>query len=98
MEEVFLWSDNAVCYSNDVLGSISYLIGAYNGLNVCGYVYRNAQCAKGLVDREFDLMKRWVDIYVKEKRWDVASVTDLITVLKYKDGLPNTSVDLISIN
>lgn len=62
------------------------------------YVYPNAQSAKSLVDSHYAGMKRWLDKYIKEKRLDVACPTDLITALKYKDNLPNTSVDLISVN
>lgn len=88
LKEIFLYSDNGKCYSNNILGVFSHIVGESHRVNVHGYVYRNEQCAKGLVDNHFAVLKMWVCKYVKEQGEDVSCPTDLVTALSYKGGLP----------
>lgn len=97
LKERLMSSDNATCYSNDILGVICHIVGEIHGLNVHGYVYLNAQCSNGPVDSHFAVLKRWVEKYVKGKGEDVSCATDLITALSYKGGLPNTTILLFNI-
>lgn len=98
MRNISLSSDNEKCYLNDIVGPLSYVVRKFYRLVIYGYVYPNSQCPKGLVDSHFAVLKRWVDTYVKEKQADESYPTDLVIALKQKGVLPNTSVELISIN
>lgn len=58
-------ADNPQCYSNNIVPCLYSFIGMKHGQAFNGYIYPNSQCAKGLVDSHFVVLKRWVDKYVR---------------------------------
>lgn len=97
LSEVWLLSDNASCYQNNMLPVIAPFIADAAGLNLRGILHSETQRGKSLVDAHFAVAMRHVNKYCNEQGLDVHTPSDLAGAIAHGDGIANTAVELIDI-
>ena len=95
--EVFIISENAGCYNNQILPVFATFIASTHGLCLRGYLHSETQRGKGLVDAHFEVSMRHVNRYVNEVGCNIVTPGDLVAALGYRDGLANSSTELIDV-
>lgn len=97
-KEVSLLSDNTSCYQNNLLPVIDPFIAKGHGMNLKEIVHSETQRGKSLLDAHFTLAMRDVNKFVNDTTLNASTPCDLVTAMKHRDGVANTTVELTDID
>lgn len=89
---VWIFSDNAKCYQNDILSVILLFIGNTYAVTFRCFIHLETQHGKGIGDAHFAVGMRHVKIYMYETCDDVANKSQCFTVMSCDGGLASTTV------
>lgn len=95
---IWLVSDNARTYQNDVMSEMVPLIGQEHGLRLRGCIQPETARGKSLVDDHLAIEMRQVHRYVKETQKDVTTPEDVVRAMQHDSGVVNCAVELVSVH
>lgn len=95
---IFMLSDNARCYQNDILTVAVPYITKEHGIFLSGIVHSETQRGKSLLDAHFAIAMMHVNLYCRETRRDVTTPGDIVVALNSFKGVANCTGEMVHIS
>ena len=95
---IFILSDDARCYQNDILPVALPYIPKEHGIISSGIVHFETQRGKSLLDAHFGIAMMHVNFYCRETRCDVTTPGDIVVALNSFGGVANCTAEMVHIS